>query len=109
MKLTLQKHALKISAHVDGGRAGVSRVRRHRSEDPHRHEWNLHFQNFSHFNKALQKKVFGYEQELFMLFPKYHYFSLIGIKMNELGPACQNLRFFLLKKILFDMQGTVNA
>jgi hypothetical protein len=31
----------KISAHVDAGLSGVSRVRRHGSEDPHRRERKL--------------------------------------------------------------------
>ena len=37
-KVTLQTRAPEISAHVDGGLSGGSRVRRPGSEDPHRRE-----------------------------------------------------------------------
>ena len=48
-KVTLQTRARKISASVDGGLSGGSRVGRPGSEDPHRRQRKL-FQELSHFD-----------------------------------------------------------
>jgi hypothetical protein len=49
------------------------------------------FGHFFHMKKWLcRKNVLGYEQDLFMLFPKHPFFLLIGITSYDWKLACQN-------------------
>ena len=56
LRLLCRNVCQKISAHVDGGLSGGTRVHRPGSEDPHRREWNS--------NCSVDKKIQELESEI---------------------------------------------
>jgi hypothetical protein len=66
LKVTLQSHAPKISAHFDEGPSGGSSVRRQGSEDPHQREWNS--LPYTYFASALLEVVVVHEHFDFPVF-----------------------------------------